>query len=422
MSARLLAALLAGACILARPAYSRSDPTVTIGIGDRAEELPKRMPFLASYLAAIKAEVEGTKSAADEIEQEMEKCKKESAALIARGLKGRDCDEEFAFDPPEVHEPATAIQATLAYRDKRVSFDVPGVTLLRLRQRGSGSKGEELISEISADFGPTFPDVAGLLRRFGEFQVSAARVALAVDRSGLPRYPDHPNVPGSRRSLDKDIFTLSSLKRDLEETQFTDELRSRHGGRYHYLLGAWAGDEVYALLAVTGEQDGDVLGKKPGTDRGFRLRVIIGDNALVGGRFRPVDSWDHYFPLDFSRLPKADAQTETQWNGHFCSETEPKVIVARTDEDWRGIWQKLADRGSSPPNADFKSHFAVAVFLGTKPTVGYSIEWTTPPAQAYNVVSYRVRDPKGPAMRVPTQPYAIRVFPYSGGEIKVEEK
>jgi len=391
----LLIMLLAAAAALAGPAHSRSDPTVTIGIGDKAEQLAARAPILGPYLAAIRAEVEGAQNAGREAAREMEKCRKQNAGLVARGRKARDCDEEFAFDPSEVHEPAMALRAALAYRDGKTAFDVPDVTVLRL-------KGADAVREIAADFGPMFRDVPDVMRHFEVLRTRAEIAAAAIDKSGLPRYRDQGSGP---RRLANEIFSFPALRRDLEETQLTDELRTRCGGKSNYLLGAWASDGVYALLLLTGEQDSDVLGDKAGTDGGFRLRLVVADNALVGGRFRPVDSWDHALPL----VPPME------WEG-LSPVANPMVVVVRTDEEWSTLWKAI---GKFSPCASFKGYFAVAVFLGVKPTIGYHVEWTTPPAETYNVVSYRVKE--NPAFgRGAFQPYAVRRFPYAGGQIRVE--
>jgi len=77
------------------------------------------------------------------------------------------------------------------------------------------------------------------------------------------------------------------------------------------------------------------------------------------------------------------------------------------------VWEKV---GKPAPAADLKTHFAVAVFAGQRPTGGYSVSWQ----QHGSSVSYRWVKPKGMAMQVITQPYDIKLFPAIGAPVKVE--
>lgn len=102
-----------------------------------------------------------------------------------------------------------------------------------------------------------------------------------------------------------------------------------------------------------------------------------------------------------------------EWKGAFCKQAEPAVIVAKTPRDWAKIWDKV---GKPAPAADFKTQVGVAVFAGQRPTGGYSISWQ----QEGSMIRYKIIKPKGMAMQVITQPYAVKLFTASGGPVKVE--
>ena len=106
-----------------------------------------------------------------------------------------------------------------------------------------------------------------------------------------------------------------------------------------------------------------------------------------------------------------------EWKADFCPVTEPAVLVAKTREDWERLWKRI---GKAAPEADLEKNFAVAVFLGTRNTGGYRVAFETAPG-AGSVVRYRVKEPSGMmVIQVLTQPYAVKLFPKSGGEVKVE--
>jgi len=381
------------ATLLLAPALSLGEPTVTIGIGDNAKDLSRRVPALSPYFAAIQKQYEEDERLWRQAEQDYERCKKQ---------KRSSCEDFGELDSPLNDFPATALAGSLSYRDGKTAFEVADMSALRLQLRGSGPKGERLISEIAVDFGPAFRDQSDLLSRFAGLVARAEAAAAAIGKSELVRHQDKPQPHDV--TLKTRIHSLEEVRRDLEETQMTAELRSRCGGRFDYLLGAWADDRIFALLTLTDRQHGDVMGAE-GKHLGWRLRVIVGDNSLIGDRFRPIDN----HVRSFHWAPPME------WEGFAPFAAKPGVYVIRTEEDWARLWKSL---GRYAPCAGFKDSFAVAVFLGEKPTIGFHVEWTTPSAQAYDVVSFRVTE--NPAHgRGTFYPYAVRRFPHAGGEIRV---
>ena len=108
-----------------------------------------------------------------------------------------------------------------------------------------------------------------------------------------------------------------------------------------------------------------------------------------------------------------------EWKGLFCGVLQGSHRVLSTAADWRQAW---ADAGqAAPPTPDFKAYFAVIVFLGQRNTGGYGVRWTDPESSgATTVARYRIVTPRGLSIQVLTQPYAVKLFPRTAPEIRVE--
>ena len=68
-------------------------------------------------------------------------------------------------------------------------------------------------------------------------------------------------------------------------------------------------------------------------------------------------------PLPLTTLAKSDA----------CGIEEPQQKVVRTTEEWVALWKAHAPERPLPA-VDFTTHMVLGVFLGTRPTSGYSVE------------------------------------------------
>ncbi len=95
--------------------------------------------------------------------------------------------------------------------------------------------------------------------------------------------------------------------------------------------------------------------------------------------------------------------------GEHSRVDEPREAVARTAAEWSALWKQHA--GSvDPPAVDFARSMVVAVFLGSRPTAGYSVEIVRIEQQADAiVVTWRERRPGRDAIvaQVLTQPFDI---------------
>jgi hypothetical protein len=109
-----------------------------------------------------------------------------------------------------------------------------------------------------------------------------------------------------------------------------------------------------------------------------------------------------------------------EWKGQFSGALQGARKVIRSEADWRASWAAIGQE--APPAPDFKTQFAVAVLLGERRTGGYRVLWLEPDSSgAATVVRYKEMKPQGMAMQALTQPYAVKVFPLGGGDIRVEE-
>jgi protease stability complex PrcB-like protein len=96
-----------------------------------------------------------------------------------------------------------------------------------------------------------------------------------------------------------------------------------------------------------------------------------------------------------------------------------REVVVRTSPDWTALWKQHTSDKPVPP-VDFEREMVVAVFMGSRPTAGYSVEVTS--AEARNgtvVVTYRELAPSRDAVtaQILTSPYHIVAVATKGGEV-----
>jgi hypothetical protein len=108
--------------------------------------------------------------------------------------------------------------------------------------------------------------------------------------------------------------------------------------------------------------------------------------------------------------PSAELVTVAQ--GIMSNIEEPRQAVVRTAAEWQALW-KQHDFTRPAPAVDFTRSMVVAVFLGTRPTAGYSVEIVAVKADGTHVVvEYRERRPAPDALnaQILTSPFhAVRV-------------
>lgn len=103
------------------------------------------------------------------------------------------------------------------------------------------------------------------------------------------------------------------------------------------------------------------------------------------------------------------AVTKMEWKGQFGGREQGAAVIVEDRAGWEKLWQEL---GKTAPEADFGKHFAIAVFMGSRNTGGYTVVWEEPKEEkGRTVVRYKIQDPKGMAMQALTLPWAVRLFP-----------
>lgn len=112
----------------------------------------------------------------------------------------------------------------------------------------------------------------------------------------------------------------------------------------------------------------------------------------------------------------ASAQTpRTIEKGDQSNVDAAKQVVVRDAAEWRKLWQQHAPDRPLPP-VDFAKESVVAVFMGSRPTAGYSVAiLSTTEGGGALIVRYRETRPSPGAIaaQVLTFPYHIVAIPKS---------
>jgi hypothetical protein len=118
--------------------------------------------------------------------------------------------------------------------------------------------------------------------------------------------------------------------------------------------------------------------------------------------------------------PKEKAPME--WKGQNGGSNEAGHRLITDARGWEALWRVI---GRPMPALDMGAHTAVAVFIGEKPTGGWSAVFTEPKEKdGDTVVMYTVRAPKGFTTQAFTSPYVVRAFkkPAKGKIVVIEAK
>jgi len=124
--------------------------------------------------------------------------------------------------------------------------------------------------------------------------------------------------------------------------------------------------------------------------------------------------------LAMQAVPPAPFQTISR---DMTSQVDrPRQTVARTPAEWLALW-KLHGSGDAP-KVDFATHTVVAVFLGSRPTGGYSVEFVRAHEEkGVLVVQWRERrpDPGDMTAQILTSPMHAATIPKFAGEIRIDK-
>jgi hypothetical protein len=109
--------------------------------------------------------------------------------------------------------------------------------------------------------------------------------------------------------------------------------------------------------------------------------------------------------------------------GAHSSVESDRQAVARTAEEWSALWRTHNYEHAAPP-VDFNREMIVAVFMGSRPTAGFSVEIVSAAEEAGQVVvRYRETAPARDRVtaQVLTAPFHIAAVPKRSGEVKFEK-
>ena len=121
-------------------------------------------------------------------------------------------------------------------------------------------------------------------------------------------------------------------------------------------------------------------------------------------------------PILFSLLVQAVVSTAIPFTsvaqGTRSQIQEPRQVVVRTAAEWQTLW--TAHDSAAAPDVDFSSAIVVGVFLGTRPTAGFSVRITAVTAKDGSAVVEYVEGrprPGGMTAQVITSPFHLVTVP-----------
>jgi len=129
------------------------------------------------------------------------------------------------------------------------------------------------------------------------------------------------------------------------------------------------------------------------------------------------------FAVVLTAFLQAPAPIETVARSSDSSVAEPRQAVARTADEWTTLWREHA--GNTPaPAVDFSTRTVLAVFLGTRPSAGYTVDIVRTRTDAAGlVVEYRERAPERGMVtaQILTSPAHIVSVPKVTGPVRFEK-
>ncbi len=111
-----------------------------------------------------------------------------------------------------------------------------------------------------------------------------------------------------------------------------------------------------------------------------------------------------------------------EWKNQHGGPRAPSHQLISDVKGWEALWRGL---GKDAPALDFKTHAAVAVFLGERPTGGWTVDFREPVVRDGDLrVVYSIEAPKGFSTQAFTAPYVVRAFakPATGKLVVMETK
>jgi PrcB C-terminal len=127
-------------------------------------------------------------------------------------------------------------------------------------------------------------------------------------------------------------------------------------------------------------------------------------------------------PLQAPRIVKPEPQTVEA--AQMSGIDRPAQRVVRIQPEWEVLWREHARAGRPAPPVDFSSRMVLAVFLGSRPTGGYSVAIIGTRLDGDTLVvewTERAPNPRDITAQVLTSPAHLVEVPKHAGVIRFEQ-
>ena len=210
--------------------------------------------------------------------------------------------------------------------------------------------------------------------------------------------PHEVDISTTLRAVDSQVVFRA------EEQRSTDELQGTSGGYGHIVE-----------IPLAEVAPGDYLLRVDARSR-------LGETEAVAREILVHVVPPPRLPTEAAAAPASPLQVVNVVGGVLSSGDEARTVVARSDAEWQAVWSSLGVRGNMP-QVTFENTMIVAVFLGTRPSAGYTVDVVNAVLDGdVLVVQYAERQPPaGTATAgVMTTPYTVAGVPMFTGEVRFE--
>lgn len=110
------------------------------------------------------------------------------------------------------------------------------------------------------------------------------------------------------------------------------------------------------------------------------------------------------------------------WKGGY-SLSNGETLLIDSEDAWKALWKEKV--GQDAPPVDFSNYSALAVFLGSRHTGGYGIEFLPPTREGTAIIlgwQEKKPPPGGFVIQAFTQPYAIQLYRKSDAPLTVRSR
>lgn len=159
------------------------------------------------------------------------------------------------------------------------------------------------------------------------------------------------------------------------------------------------------------------------------VKMLISNGAQVNdedisGKTAWVYAAERGYKEACEALLKAGAREKfdaMEWWMEYSNEKSPEEVIVKDALAWNILWRRLSRE--APLDIDFKKYVVIGVFLGTRPTGGYYIDFGKPYLENKKmVIPYKEVKPEGFVTQALTQPYIIKVFEKKADEVLLRKE